>query len=168
MRKIFFWIILAVFWASVAQAEIWLVRSLDATGGIRENRWEILRTEAGIEYFLQGQDKPVYTLASIPSESQLVLVNGMVRRFSAGFLLLTDLPMPVFVPVEEAFKNGRHCFQEYVGGMGFQNCVSMVWKESLDEARSLPAPQPGEAVLVCQDKRVAAIIGPDFQAERVE
>lgn len=155
-----------VFYASAAQSETWIVRSLGVMGEMREHRWEIRQTETGAGYFLQGQDKPLYTLTMMPDESRVALANGAIRRFSAGFLLLTDLPMPVFVHGDYAPESGRHCFQEYVGEAGFQNCVEVKSVASLSEAH-VPT-QPGEVVFVWQKKRLDAIVGADFRAERVE
>ena len=98
----------------------------------------------------------------------MVLANGLARQFSPGFLLLMDLPMPVFLPAEEGFKNGEHCFQEYVGKTAFQSCVNVTLADSLEQAQSLPTPQFGEVILVKRKGRLSAIIGPDFQAKRVD
>lgn len=170
MRKLCLWWVILTFWCPPVWGEsTWLTRFTDPAGEIRQSYWEIRKTGAdSIGYFLQGKSESVYTLRLMPEETQVVLANGVVRRFSPGFLLLTDLPLPIFLPVGGDFESGRHCFQEYVGETGFQSCVKITLVDSLGQASSLPVPQSGEVILVIREKRLEAIVGPDFEAQRKE
>lgn len=168
MKKIYFWVMLVFFYSSSVCAESWMLRSMGPDGSLRETRWEIQESDGSIGYFLVGQNDPVYVLRATSEGSQITLANGMIRRFGPGFLLLTDLPQPVFLPSGDGLDEGEHCFQEYVGETVFQSCVQVKLADSLDQARSLPRPQPGEVILVKGKGRLEAIIGADFQAERVD
>lgn len=167
MKGLCLWIILITCYCPSAWAESWVLRFADPVGGVRESSWEI-RKDRGLQYFSSDSQCPAYTLNVIPEGTQVVLANGLARQFSPGFLLLMDLPMPVFLPAEEGFKNGEHCFQEYVGKTAFQSCVNVTLADSLEQAQSLPTPQFGEVILVKRKGRLSAIIGPDFQAKRVD
>lgn len=168
MKKIYFWVMLIFFCSSLVSAESWVLRSIDPDGSLRESRWKIQESDGGIGYFLAGRDEPVYVLRAASEGSQITLANGMIRSFGPGFLLLTDLPLPVFSSAGEGFDEGKHCFQEYVGKTAFQSCVNVKLADNLDQARSLSRPQSGEVILVKGKGRLEAIIGPGFQAERVD
>lgn len=168
MRNLFFLITMIFFCSSSVWAEFWRVYSVNPAGEVRDSHWEIKRDGGRVRYFLQGRDEPVYTLSETAEGFKVELPSGMTRYFGPKFLLLMDLPLPIFLPVEEDSKSGRYCFQEYVGGTGFQSCVRVSLVDSLEQGQTLPVPQLGEAILVIKERRLEAIIGPDFQAERVD
>lgn len=168
MKRIYFGVMLVFFYTSSVCAESWVLRSVGPVDSSHESRWEIREDGGGIGYFLLGQDEPVYVLHSTSEGSQIVLENGMTRRFGPGFLLLMDLPLPIFLSDKEGFRAGEHCFQEHLGKTAFQSCVNVKLVDTLEQARSLPKPQSDEAILVTRNGRLEAIIGSDFQAERVE
>lgn len=168
MHTIYFWVISAILCASAAQAEIWETRSLGPSGEARERRWEIRQTGDSTEYFLQGQSRPMYTLVKTGGGARVELANGMARYFSPGFLLLVDLPLPVVVLDKVSFGDNRHCFQEYIGDTAFQVCMNVTMVEFSDQVQGTPFQQSGEIFLIFKDGGVDAVIGPDFQAKRVE
>jgi hypothetical protein len=170
MKRIFWWTVILLFVSiSFVRAETWMVRAPDPSENMLETLWDV-RCEAGrVEYFVQSRNSPVYILRADPDETRVELADGMVRRFSPGFLLLTDLPLPVFLPGPDKLMSGHiACFQEYVGETTFRSCVNIILAESPDQARSLPAPQPGSVILVLDGEAPTAVIGPDYQAWRVE
>lgn len=170
MLKLFCCCLAFLICAGSVGAETWTTTAVGAMGDVQTTSWRVDRNDATgqTSVYVQGQDGPLYTLTIKPSESLLVFAGGLVRRFAPGFLMLSELPLPLVAPGAEGLESGSRCFTEHVGDAGFRLCAELTIVTTVDEARSLPAPSAGQAIIVIRDQEIVGIRTAEVQAWRME
>lgn len=169
MLKIFCFVIL-IFQASFVWAESWTVQTSGPMGDPRETRWETRRAdspeEVRTEFFLTGGTVPLLTVLENAAGTKIELASGETRHFAPGFLVVTDLPMPLVIPLEGThWESGTYCQEEYSGALVFKTCTEVALIDSLEGPDGLSVPQ-GKVLLVQDDQGVRALLGSGFRIER--
>lgn len=169
MLKIFCLVIL-IFQVPLVWAESWTAQTSGPMGDSQETWWETRRTdspgEVRTEFFLTGGTVPLLTVLENAAGTKIELASGETRHFAPGFLVVTDLPMPLVIPLEGTrWESGMYCQEEYSGALVFKTCTEVALIDSLAGLDGLSVPQ-GKVLLVQDEQGIRALLGSEFRIER--